>query len=161
MNPTDPSKIVSETLRMSSARRLRTNFSSSLTVSSSVQVGLCRDSRRLFLDSSPSLRGSSSKYDGVSKGLAVPELFNPFRPFLSRAGGAGNRSRLPPFSSSASVPLSLGEDIFFRLLRWSASKYVAPAPLSTWEVLRMRVKPERRAAERLVPSSWRTVSRFL
>lgn len=130
--PIAPSKIVSVILRMSSARRLRVNFSLSFVVSSSVNLGVVRPASLFLRLFDASLRGSLSRYDGVSNGLAVPEPLETFRPFLGLLGGAGSRRRVVLFSSSASVPLSLGDVDSFRLFRWSTSKYEGPSVLANW-----------------------------
>lgn len=123
-NPTALSKSVSETLRINSALRLRANFFLTLVVSSSLQLWVCKLVRRFGQCLDVDVGGSSSRYNGVISGLAVPDRLAPFKPLRGLVGGGGRLKKVGPLSSSASVPLSLGDEDCFRLFRWSASKYV-------------------------------------
>lgn len=65
----------------------------------------------------------------MSSGLGVcsiPPSLVSFSPFRGLTGGAGRPRSKPLLSSSASVPLSLGDVESFRLLRLSASKNAVP-----------------------------------
>lgn len=115
------------TLRKSSARRLLVSFSLIFMVSSSVTVGLCKLLRCRNWRSTTNRRSSSSRYEGVRSGLDA--ALGALRPFRCLTGGAGNPLSKPPLSSSASVPLVLGDVIDFLLVRESASKYVVPTGL--------------------------------
>lgn len=64
---------------------------------------------------------------------SAPSSLVSLSPFRGLAGGAGRPRSKPLLSSSASVPLSLGDVEIFRLLRLSASKNaVTLYPTAVW-----------------------------
>ena len=114
----------SSILRRSSTRLLLVCFSLICLCSPSVSARLsfsCLAVLRALLG----FFGSSSRHDGVRSGLdklSIPDSFTSLSPFLGLTVAAGNPFMTDALSSSASVPLSLGEDVSFRLFRLSESK---------------------------------------
>ena len=86
-----------------------------------------------FRYSFENLRSSSYAKEGVRSGLIVPSSPAPRtsrNPLCGRSGGAGSAFMNPYPSSSASVPLSLGEcEVFLRFVWWYSSDIV---PLEGW-----------------------------
>jgi hypothetical protein len=155
--PMTTNKAVSVVLLKSSFRRLLRYFCLAILASSSVNDG----SPFLFLlffslkYPSENLRPSSSICVGVRSGLSAPWPAPPLtrRPLCGRRGGGGSAlTKLYP-SSSASVPLSLGDcdwdDVFLRL-RPSASDIVRLGGLG-----RRREDAERSGEGFQISSSWR------
>lgn len=124
--PMTPSNAVSVVLLTTSLRRLFRYFCRVALASSSVgEAPPLRDPSFLRWKYCPdSLRPSSSTCDGVKRGVASPSNSAPRAlrsPLRGRRGGAGSAfTKLYP-SSSASVPLSLGDcDVFLRFLSSSS-----------------------------------------
>jgi len=125
--PIATSSAVSVILRRSSIRRRFQYFTLTALASSSASVGcpLLGPDLPFSRKSSDSLRPSWSNFVGVTRGLPHSSAPGPFglrSPLCRRNGGAGRALiRLNP-SSSASVPLSLGDcDSGFLRLRLSTN----------------------------------------